>query len=273
MIPAPFEYFRARDVDEAVSLLAEHGDEAKLLAGGQSLIPMMKLRLATPTALVDVARVTDLAYVRDADDEIAIGSMTRTHDLNVDPLLRAEVPLLAHVAGKVGDPQIRHRGTIGGSLAHADPAGDLPGAILALGATLVARSVRGSREIPATDFFTGLWQSALAPDELLTEVRVPKMAGAGWSYQKFTRRAIDFAIVAVAAVRNHSTSVALVNMGSTPLRALAVESALAEGASDVEAARVAARGTEPPTDLSATAAYRAHLAEVLTGRALAEARA
>jgi carbon-monoxide dehydrogenase medium subunit len=199
--------------------------------------------------------------------------MTRTHDVHVNQLLREQVPILAHVAGTVGDPQIRHRGTIGGSLAHADPAADLPAAILALGATLVARGSGGQREIAAADFFTGLWESALTPDELLTEIRVPKVPGAGWSYQKFTRRAIDFAIVGVAAVRNGTTAVALVNMGSTPLRATAVEFALAQGASADEAARAAAEGTEPPADLAGSSAYRAHLAQVLTRRALTEARA
>ncbi|MGH9000973.1 MAG: FAD binding domain-containing protein [Acidimicrobiia bacterium] len=273
MIPAAFDYHRASSVDEAVSLLAEHGDEAKVLAGGQSLIPMMKLRLATPAVLVDVARVGDLSYVRDAGAHVAIGSMTRTCNVESDEVLREHVPLLGFVAGKVGDPQIRHRGTIGGSLAHADPAADLPAAILALDATLVARGPGGQREIAARDFFAGLWETTLAPDELLTEIRVPKLAGAGWSYQKFTRRAIDFAIVGAVAVRNGSTAVALVNMGSTPLRATAVESALSQGASAADAAAAAADGTEPPSDLSASAEYRQHLAQVFVRRALQEAGA
>jgi aerobic carbon-monoxide dehydrogenase medium subunit len=273
MIPAAFDYYRASSADEAVSLLGEHGDEAKLLAGGQSLIPMMKLRLATPAVLIDVARLGELSYVRDAGDHVAIGSMTRTHEVHQNSILREQVPVLSFVAGKVGDPQIRHRGTLGGSLAHADPAADLPAAILALGGTLVARGPGGEREIPAAEFFTGLWESSLAPDELLTEIRVPKMNGAGWSYQKFTRRAIDFAIVGAVAVKNGSTSVALVNMGSTPLRATAVEQALSQGASVADAARAAAEGTEPPGDLSGSPEYRAHLAQVLVRRALEEAGA
>lgn len=273
MIPAAFDYVKASSADEAVSLLAQHGDEAKLLAGGQSLIPMMKLRLATPAVLIDVAKISELSYVRDAGDHIAIGAMTRTHDVEHDPVLKEQVPVLSFVAGKVGDPQIRHRGTIGGSLAHADPAADLPAAVLALGGTLVARGPGGQREIPVADFFSGLWETTLGADELLTEIRVPKVPGAGWSYQKFTRRAIDFAIVGAVAVRNGSTSVALVNMGSTPLRASAVEAALAGGASAADAARAAAEGTEPPADLAGSPEYRSHLARVLVRRALEEAGA
>ena len=273
MIPAKFEYLRAASAGEAVSLLQEHGDEAKLLAGGHSLLPLMKLRLATPAVLVDVGRVRELSYVRDAGDHVAIGALTRHRDLETDSTLQREVPILSRVAGLVGDPQVRHRGTIGGSIAHGDPASDLPAVVLALGGTLVAQGPSGSREIAATEFFRGFLETALAPDELLTEIRLPKVAGAGWSYQKFNRRAQDWAIVGVAAVRNGTTGVALVNMGSMPLRASAVESALAGGASAADAAQHAAEGTEPPSDLNAGPEYREHLARVLVRRALEEAGA
>ena len=269
MIPAAFDYARAGSAQEAIALLGEHGDEAKLLAGGHSLLPMMKLRLAVPSVVVDIGRVTDLSYINDGGDHIAIGALTRHRALETSDLLAAECPLLGHVAGEVGDPQVRHRGTIGGSLAHSDPASDLPAAVLALGGTLVAQGPNGSREISAGDFFTGYFESALADDEMLTEIRVPKAPGDGWNYQKFNRRAQDWAIVGVAAVKvNGGTNVALVNMGSTPLRAGAVEAALAGGASAADAAEQAAEGTEAPTDLNATPDYRNHLARVLTRRAL-----
>ncbi|WP_419916364.1 FAD binding domain-containing protein [Candidatus Poriferisodalis sp.] len=269
MIPAAFDYVRAGSAEEAIALLGEHGDEAKLLAGGHSLLPMMKLRLAVPSVLVDIGRVSDLSYITDGGDHIAVGALTRHRALETSDLLAAECPLLGHVAGEVGDPQVRHRGTIGGSLAHSDPASDLPAAVLALGGTLVAQGPNGSREIAAGDFFTGYFESALADDEMLTEIRVPKAPGAGWNYQKFNRRAQDWAIVGAAAVTvNGGTNVALVNMGSVPLRASAVENALAGGASAADAAEQAAEGTDAPTDLNATPDYRNHLARVLTRRAL-----
>ena len=254
-------------------MLGNHGEDAKLLAGGHSLIPLMKLRLSSPSVLIDVARIRDLSYINDGGDHVAIGALTRHHDIENSDLLKTEVPILAHTAGLVGDPQVRHRGTLGGSLAHGDPASDLPAVVLALGGTLVARGSGGERQIPASEFFTGFLETALAPDELLTEIRVQKVAGAGWSYQKFNRRALDWAIVGVAAVRNGTTGVALVNMGQTPLRATAVEEALAGGASAADAARAAAEGTEPPSDLNAGPDYRRHLAEVLVRRALEEAGA
>jgi carbon-monoxide dehydrogenase medium subunit len=267
MIPVAFDYERVTSVDEALDLLATHGDEAKLLAGGHSLLPLMKLRLAVPAVVVDVGRLRDVSYVRDAGDHLAIGALTRHRDLETSDLLAAEVPILAHVAGLVGDPQVRHRGTIGGSLAHGDPASDLPAVVLALGGTLVARSPAGERTIAAQSFFEGFLQTALGPDEMLTEIRVPKASG-GWSYEKFNRRAQDWAIVGVAAVRNGVTGVALVNMGSTPLRASATEAALASGASAADAAAVAAEGTDPPGDLNASTDFRRHLAAVLVRRAL-----
>jgi carbon-monoxide dehydrogenase medium subunit len=271
MIPAPFEYERAASVEEAVSLLASHGEEAKLLAGGHSLLPLMKLRLATPAVLVDVGRVSELRYIRDAGDHVAIGALTRHRDLETSEVLREHVPLLAHAASFVGDPQVRHRGTLGGTLAHGDPASDLPAVVLALGGRVVARSPRGERTIPATELFRGFLETALEPDEMITEVQVPKTGGAGWSFQKFNRRAQDWAIVGVAAVHDGTTGISLVNMGPTPLRATAVEQALAQGASIADAAALAAEGTEPTDDVNASAEYRRHLARVLVRRALEEA--
>lgn len=272
MIPAAFEYVRADSVDAAIAALAEHGDDAKLLAGGMSLIPLMKLRLATPTVVVDVGRLRDLSYVRDAGDHLAIGALTRHRDLETSDLLASACPVLRGVAAEVGDNQVRHRGTLGGSVAHGDPASDLPAALLALDAEFVVRGRSGDRTIAAEDFFQGFLETALAPDEMLTEIRVPKISG-GWNYQKFNRRAQDWAIVGALAVRNGTTRVALVNMGSTPLRASAVEAALASGASVEEAAQLAAEGTEPPSDLNASPEYREHLARVLVRRALEAAGA
>jgi aerobic carbon-monoxide dehydrogenase medium subunit len=274
MIPAAFEYRRASSADEAVDLLAEHGDDAKLLAGGHSLLPLMRLRLAMPAMLVDIGRVGDLSYVRDDGGQVRIGALTRHHDLEHSEVLRSQVPLLVEVASQIGDPQVRHRGTIGGSVAHGDPASDLPAALLALRATLVARGPRGEREIPVDDFFTGFLETALAPDELLTEIRVPAMDGAGWSFQKFNRRAQDWAIVGVAAVLGAfgnggaGPGVGLVNMGSVPLRAAAVEEALRNGDAAAGAAAHAHEGTEPPDDLNASPDYRRHLSRVLVRRAL-----
>lgn len=270
MIPAAFDYVRAESADHAIALLGELGDEAKLLAGGHSLVPMMKLRLAVPTAIVDVGRLDELSYVRQDGGHVAIGALTTHHDIETNDLLRSRCPLVPGVAAVVGDPQVRHCGTIGGSLAHADPASDLPAAILALGATLVAQGPHGRREIPAADFFTGFFESALAADEMLVEVRVPMTPGARWSYQKFNRRAQDWAIVGVAVVHNGHTGIGLVNMASTPLRATAAETALASGSTASDAAMVADDGTDPMDDLNAGPDYRRHLARVLTRRALNE---
>jgi carbon-monoxide dehydrogenase medium subunit len=269
MIPAAFEYKRAGSAAEAVSLIAEAGDEAKFLAGGHSLLPLMKLRLSTPSMLVDIGRVADLSYIRDAGDHIAIGALTRHAAIERSDVLAQHVPLLAHAASHVGDPQVRHRGTIGGSLAHSDPASDLPATVLALGGSLVATGPKGSRTIAAKDFFTGFLESALAADEMVTEIRVPKMAGAGWSFQKFNRRAQDWAIVGVAAWRrNGDSGVALVNMGPTPVLATSVSAALAQGASVADAAEQAVAEAEPTADLNASVEYRTHLAKVLVRRAL-----
>ena len=274
MIPAPFDYQRAASVDEALALLAEHGDEAKLLAGGHSLLPLMKLRLALPMMLIDIGRIGELSFVEGDGDVVRIGAMTRHHDLATSALAGEQVPLLAHVAGQIGDPQVRHRGTIGGSLAHGDPASDLPAALLALRATLVARGPGGEREIAADDFFTGFLETALAPDEILTEVRVPAVPGVGWAFEKFNRRAQDWAIVGVTAVMTNGSGgpgVGLVNMGSQPLRAAGVEDALRSGASPGDAAARADEGTEPPDDLNASPEFRRHLARVLVRRALESA--
>jgi aerobic carbon-monoxide dehydrogenase medium subunit len=279
MIPAAFDYQRASSVDEAVSLLTEHGDDAKLLAGGHSLLPLMKLRLAAPAVLVDIGRVDDLAYVRAADGQVRIGALTRHHDVATAEEVREQVPLLAHIAGQIGDPQVRHRGTIGGSIAHGDPASDLPAALLALRGTLVARGPGGEREIAADDMFTGFLETALAPDEVLTEIRVPAVGSAPWGFQKFVRRAQDWAIVGCAAVLGNGSGAAggpgvgLVNMGPTPLRAAGVEEALRGGASPADAASRADEGTEPTDDLNASAGYRRHLAQVLVRRALESAGA
>ena len=273
MISANFDYVVADSVEAAIAALTEHGDEAKLIAGGHSLIPLMKLRFAAPSVLVDIGRLRDLSYVRDEGSEIAIGALTRYRALEIDPVLAQHAPIVAHVAGMIGDPQVRHRGTIGGSMAHGDAAADMPAVVLALGGTLVATGPNGTRRIEADSFFHGFLETALAPEEIVTEIRVPKVTGTGWSYQKFRRRALDWAIVGVAAVRNGTTGIGLVNMGPTPLRATAVENALSGGASIADAAALAAEGTEPPTDLNGDAGYRTHLAQVLVRRALEEADA
>ena len=274
MIPAPFDYQRATSVDEAISLLSEHGDDAKLLAGGHSLLPLMKLRLAQPAVLIDIGRITDLSSIDEAGGTVRIGAMTRHHDVAGSDVVREQVPLLAEVAGQIGDPQVRHRGTIGGSLAHGDPASDLPAVLLALRGTLVARGPGGEREIAADEFFTGFLETALAPDEVLTEIRVPAMPGVGWAFEKFSRRAQDWAIVGAAvALTNGSVGpgVGLINMGSQPVRAAGTEDALRSGSGAADAAARADEGTDPTDDLNASPDYRRHLAHVLVRRALERA--
>ena len=274
MIPAAFDYVRAGSAAEAISLIGQHGSDAKFIAGGHSLLPMMKLRLAQPAVLVDISRISDLSYIKDAGDHIAIGAMTRHMDVEKSPVLAQHVPLLAHAAGHVGDPQVRHRGTIGGSIAHADPASDLPATTLALGATYVIQGPNGTREIAASDFYKSFLESDLAEDEMLTEIRVPKMNGAGWSFQKFNRRAQDWAIVGVAAWRGaNGSGVGLVNMGQTPILASSVSKALAGGASIADAAALAVADAQPSADNNATVEYRTHLAKVLVRRALEQASA
>jgi aerobic carbon-monoxide dehydrogenase medium subunit len=266
VIPSRFDYVAAESASHALELLASHGDDAKLLAGGHSLLPMMKLRLAQPEVLIDIGRLTELAGVRVDGDELVIGATTRHADLAADELVRTEAPLLSYAASQVGDPQIRHRGTIGGSLSHADPAADLPMALVAVGGSVVLQgAAAGTRTVSADDFFRGYFETDLQPDEMLIAVRVPRMADAAWGYQKFVRRANDWAIVGVATVAGR---IALANMGSRPLRAAAAEEALAGGASAAEAADLAAEGTSPGEDMHADRDYRRHLARVLTRRAL-----
>ncbi|MFJ8487293.1 FAD binding domain-containing protein [Streptomyces sp. NPDC094038] len=277
MIPPAFEYTRPADVGEAVRALADAGEEAKVLAGGQSLLPLLRLRLAFPELVVDVGRIPELRGIREDGDTLAIGALTTHHDVLHDPLVRRHAGLLAAATATVADPAVRHRGTLGGSLAHADPAGDLPAVALALDAELVVAGPGGRRTIPAREFFVDYLQSALAPDELLVEVRIPKTDGWGFRYEKFQRVAQSWAVVGVAAlVRRTDGGIAearigLTNMGSTPLRAAAAERALsgADGPQAVaRAAEAAAEGTRPAQDLSGSPEYREHLARVLTRRAV-----
>jgi aerobic carbon-monoxide dehydrogenase medium subunit len=268
MIPSPFEYVRASSVEEALAALTEHGDDAKLLAGGHSLLPLMKLRLAVPEVLVDISRIPDFSYVRVDGDEVAIGAGTKHFELERSDVARAEVPLLPHVASRVGDPQVRHKGTLGGTVAHGDPASDLPTALLALGGDVVVQGPSGRRSIPVTEFFLGFFETALESDELIVELRVPRTGSAGWAYEKFTRRENDWPIVAVAAVDGR---VALANMAGAVVRATATEEALARGASIEEAAALADEGTSPVADMHADQEYRRHLARLLTRRALERA--
>ncbi len=281
MIPAEFDYLAPDTVADAVAALAADED-AKVLAGGQSLIPVLRLRLSYPTQLVDLRKVQELRGVRDDGDALVIGAMTRHSDVVADPLVQQHAALVAAATATVADPAVRHRGTFGGALAHADPAGDLAAVALALDAELVAEGPGGRRSIAAADFFQDYLQTALSPDELLVEVRIPKLEGT-WSvhYEKFNRVAQAWAIVGVAtAVRREGGSIAearvgLTNMGSTPVRATAVEAALrgvpAEAGAIAEAAQHAAEGTTPPDDLGGKADYRQHLARVLTRRAVATA--
>jgi len=266
MIPAAFEYQRVSSVEEAIELLGRDED-AKLLAGGHSLIPALKLRITRPTVLVDIGRLGDLRYVREDGDRIAIGALARHAELAADPVLGQSCAVLAHAAGEVGDPQVRHRGTIGGSVSHADPASDLATVLLALDADLVVRRPGGERTIQAGEFFTGPFSNALAHDEVLVEIRVPKVEQG--VYLKHVRRAQDWATVGVAAAHvGGRVQVGLASMGGTPLRARAVEDALAGGATPADAAGHAADGAEPPSDVSGSSEYRAHLACVLVRRAL-----
>jgi len=279
VIPAPFDYVRPSSVSEAVTALGQAGEDGKVLAGGQSLIPVLRLRLAYPSTIVDVGRIAEMRGVRDDGDAIVIGAMT-THDAVMhDALVQQHAPVIAQATATVADPQVRHRGTFGGALAHADPAGDLGAVALALDCEFVASGPSGERRIAAADFFQDYLTTALSPDEILTSVRVPKL-GDGWSshYEKFTRVAQAWSIVAVAAVVKRSNGsieqarIGLTNMGSTPLRARAVESALAGADASADAigaaAEQAADGTNAPSDLSGKADYREHLARVLTKRAV-----
>ena len=278
MIPATFDYEVAESPEHAVELLGGR-DGAKLLAGGHSLIPALRLRVARPSLLVDVGRLAELAYVRDGGEHIAIGALTRHHDLAEDALLKEHCPIVARAASVIGDPQVRHRGTIGGALSYGHPASDLSAVILTLDAELVARGPDGERTIAASEFFPGIFQTALGASEMLVEVRVPKLGAAGWSYLKMTRRAQDWATVAVAAIVERTNgsigkaSIGLTNMGPTPLRATAAEEALTGGSSIEDAAALVSDGASPQSDQWASAEFRRHLGRVIGRRALEEAAA
>jgi aerobic carbon-monoxide dehydrogenase medium subunit len=281
MIPSKFDYVRPASVDEAVAALHDGGDDAKVIAGGQSLTPLLRLRLANPELLVDVAGLDELRGISDAGDALLIGARTTHYQLVHDPLIGEHCGLLSQAAATVADPAVRHRGTIGGSLAHGDPAGDLPAVILALDATLLARGPGGERQIPAASFFADYLTTALAADEILTGIRVPKLTGWGYRYEKFHRTAQAWAIVGVAALARRSNGqiaearIGLTNMGPVPVRATAAEAAAAGAQASKQALAAAARSadenTQPPADLHGAPDYRRHLARVLTGRALAAA--
>jgi carbon-monoxide dehydrogenase medium subunit len=282
MIPAKFDYVRPSSLDDAVRALADGGEDAKVIAGGQSLMPLLRLRLAYPELLVDVGGLDELRGVTDAGDALLIGARTTHYQLVHDPLVAEHCGLLAQATATVADPAVRHRGTLGGALAHADPAGDLPAVILALEATMIARGTGGEREIAAADFFVDYLTSALEPGEILTAIRIPKLGPEwGYHYEKFHRTAQSWATVGVAALARRSNGtvaearVGLTNMGPVPVRASAAEAAAAGAPATREGLRAAAAqaddGTQPPADLHGAADYRRHLARVLTGRALATA--
>jgi len=280
VIPVAFDYEVAESVDHAIELLGQHGEDSKLIAGGHSLIPIMRLRLAAPSVLIDLDRLEDLRYVRDEGDHLAIGALTRHRDVHNNELVQEHCGIVGYTAGLLGDPSVQHRGTIGGTLAHGDPAGDMPAVISALEGTLVIQGPNGERTVSASDFFQDYLFTDLEPDEVVKEVRVPKLgANTGWSYKKFSRRSQDWAIVGVAAVVEKSNGnidsarIGLTSMGSTPIRASAVEEALSGASPDqiAGAANSADEGTEPATDDAASAEFRKHLARVWTRRAVEEA--
>jgi aerobic carbon-monoxide dehydrogenase medium subunit len=281
VIPAKFDYVAPTSLEEALGALSEHGEDAKLMAGGQSLLPVLRMRLNAPEVVIDLGRIDSLRGIRDDGDALVIGALTTHSEIVTDDLVREHALLLSKAAAEVADNQIRHRGTFGGSCAHADPAGDMGSAALALDAEFGIAGPGGTRTVPATEFFVGLFETAIGEDEILTEIRVPKKTGWGAHYEKFVRVAHQWPIVAVAATVNASggsiveAKIALTNMGSTPLRATATESALA-GAPATEdgvraAAEQAAEGTRPPSDLNGDADYRRHLATVLARRAVLKA--
>jgi aerobic carbon-monoxide dehydrogenase medium subunit len=281
VIPAAFDYVAPTTVDDAVRALSEAGEDAKVIAGGQSLLPVLRMRLAAPSKLVDLGRIPELRGVREDGDTIVIGAMTTHYDVQSDPLVREHALLLACATDTVADPQVRHRGTFGGSLAHADPAGDLLAPALALDAKLVLSGMDGRRTVPASEFFTDFFETSMRQGEILCEVRVPKRTGWSAHYEKFNRVAQAWSIVAVAAaVRVEDGSIAearvgLTNMAATPLRATAVEQALIGQPATPEAINAAAghaaEGTSPATDGNADAEFRQHLARVLTSRAVTAA--
>ncbi|MEE2032020.1 FAD binding domain-containing protein [Rhodococcus chondri] len=281
MIPAEFEYVAPTSLDEAVSALSRAGEEAKVIAGGQSLMPVLRLRLAAPTTLIDLGRVPDLRGVREDGDTLVIGATTTHHELLHDPLVAQHARLLAEATATVADPQIRHRGTLGGALVHADPAGDLAAPALALDAELVVVGPSGRRSIAAADFFEDYFTTAVQPGEILAEIRIPKHTGWAARYEKFHRAAQQWSIVGVAATVDvdggtiRQAKVALTNMASVPIRARGVEDALVGQSATADTIRAAAEhatdGTDPMTDGNADAEYRSHLAQVLTRRAVTTA--
>ena len=280
MIPAAFEYDVAESVEHAIELLAQYGEDARPLAGGHSLIPLMRLRLAVPTALIDLGRLDDLRYVRDDGDHLAIGALTRHRDLHYNELVNEHCGILGYTAGLLGDPSVQHRGTIGGSLAHGDPSGDMPSMMCALEGDLVIQGPDGERTVPALEFFKDYLFTDLEPQEVVTEIRVPRLgSNVGWSYKKFSRRSEDWSIVGVAAVVEKSDGnigsarIGLTAMGSTPIRASSVEQALSGASPEqiAEAANAVDEGTSPASDNAASADFRRHLARVWTRRAVEEA--
>ncbi len=281
MIPAAFEYRGPTTLQEAIDVLRQEGDDAKLLAGGHSLLPLMKLRLASPGVLVDLGGIDGLNYIHEDNGHLAIGAMTPYATLEDSEVVRRTVPLLSQTAGMIGDMQVRNRGTLGGALAHADPAGDMPAVVTALGGVMVAVGPNGERTIGSQEFFQDIFTTALAPDEILTEIRIPVANGVAQNYQKFRRRKIDWAIVgaAVSVERNDGTigkaSVVLTNVGPRPMRATAVEQALtgrpANRETVHEAAELGDEGLEPSGELNGSPEYKKHLARVLIERGLSEA--
>jgi carbon-monoxide dehydrogenase medium subunit len=281
VIPAAFDYKAPTTVDEAVRAISEAGEDGKVMAGGQSLLPVLRLRMAAPETVIDLGRVAGLSGVREDGDALVIGAMTTHYEITRDPMIATHAELLARTMATVADPQIRHRGTFGGALAHADPAGDIGAAVVAMDAEMVVAGMTGRRTVPASEFFVDYFTTALEADELLVEVRVPKLTGWGAHYEKFNRTAQAWSIVAVAAtVRVDGGTIAearvgLTNMGPTPVRARAVEQALVGAPATADsirsAAEHAAEGTSPPSDANADADYRRHLAGVLTRRAVAAA--
>ena len=280
MHPAPFDYEVAESVDHAIELLGQYGEDARPLAGGHSLIPLMRLRLAVPTALIDLGKLDDLRYVREEGDHLAIGALTRHREIHFNELVNEHCGILSYTAGLLGDPSVQHRGTIGGVLAHGDPAGDMPSVMCALEGELVVQGPDGQRTVGALDFFKDYLFTDLEPQEVITEVRVPKLGpNTGWSYKKFSRRSQDWAVVGVAAVVERdnggisSARIGLTSMGSTPLRASSAEQALSGASADqiAEAANSADEGTSPASDDAASAEFRRHLARVWTRRAVEEA--
>jgi aerobic carbon-monoxide dehydrogenase medium subunit len=278
MIPVEFDYVAPATLEEALRALAVGGDDAKVMAGGQSLLPVMRMRLNAPSVVVDLGRIESLRGVRDDGDAIVVGAMTTHSEVYHDPLVREHATVIIKAVEQLADPQVRHRGTFGGALAHADPAGDLGAPVLALGATFTIVGPNGSRTVGAEDFFVDLFTTAVEDGELLTEVRIPKHTGWGAHYEKFVRVHHQWPIIAVAAAVKvdggtiSEARVGLTNMGSTPLRARSVEAALAGQPATDEAVRSAAssaaEGTNPPSDLNGGADYRRHLVTVLTRRAV-----